>query len=106
MIEPLKLSPIEEVADETKELCKKFKERYMPRFIDQIVKNHRFHHKFYIDVFTGKDFVDYAIEQHLVKNKRQAIELGNKLIYGRVIQHVSKKRLFYDDGFNYYRFEQ
>jgi hypothetical protein len=106
MIEPLKLPPIEEIPSETIEICKRFKERYISRFVNQIVKNHRFHHKFYIDVFTGNDFVNYAIELNLVKNKKQAVELGNKLIFGRVIQHVSKRRFFYDDGFNYYRFEQ
>jgi hypothetical protein len=106
LIEPLKLPLIEEIPEETVEICRRFNEKFTSRFSAEIVKNHRFHHKFYYDVFTGGDFVDMALGLNLIKNRKQAVSLGNKLIYGRVIEHVSKKRLFFDDGFNYYRFLQ
>ena len=95
--------PIEEVPNGTIEICKKFEEKYKTRCKEDIVRNQRFHHKYYLNVFKGNEFVSWLVGHKLVKNRKQGEELGKKLIDGGVILHVSNKRHFYD-SFNLYKF--
>jgi hypothetical protein len=47
--------------------------------------------------------VDWLKRNRLAKNRRKAVDIGRKLVEGRIIQHVSIKRHFHD-GFHFYRF--
>jgi hypothetical protein len=102
LIEKFKLPPLDQVPDETIEVCNKFQE-YKTKCIRDIVKNQRFHYKYYQNVFNGSQLIDWLLSQNLVKSRQEGLELGRKLIFGRVITHVSHKRNFYD-GFHLYKF--
>ena len=102
-IKPFKLPPIESLDIRTREICKKFNEKYKSSCIAQIVRDQRFHYKFYIGVFKGSEFVDWLVKKKLVKTRNQGVNLGRNLLLGRVLHHVSNKRNFHDD-FNLYRF--
>ncbi len=104
LIKPFELPPIDKVPASTLDICKKFDEKYKSKCREDIVRNHRFHYHFYLNVFKGNEFVSWLIKQKLVRTRKQGEELGKKLIDGRVIHHVSNKRGFYD-SFNLYKFD-
>jgi hypothetical protein len=93
------------VSAETIELCRLFESKYKQKCMSRIARDQRFHTKFYKQVFTGRDFVTWLRRKRLIKSRRQGVELGRKLIAGRVINHVSFNRNFYDN-FNFYSFNQ
>ena len=101
---PFNLKPLDQVSPETIKVCRKFDEKYKSRCIESIVSSQRFHHKFYLNVFKGTEFVSWLVKKKLVRNRKQGEELGKRLVEGRIISHVSKKRDFYD-SFHLYKFE-
>jgi len=92
-----------EIPEETREICEKFERQYKNLCARAIEKNQRFHYKFYVNVFSGSDLIDWMIAKKLIKSRLHGEYLGKKLLQGHLIHHVSKKRDFYD-GFHLYKF--
>lgn len=103
LIEKFKLPQIEHVPKETLDMCKLFETKYKAECIRKLTRDQRFHYKFYRNVFTGSDLVDWLLRKRLVKTRSQAVAFGRKLVISRVIHHVSHNRHFYDN-YNFYRF--
>ena len=101
---PFKLVALDDISPETRTICERFRRRYAAKCAMQIVTNQRFHHKFYRDAFKGSDLVEWLLVNGLISERQKCVDLGNQLIQGRVIAHVTNKRAFFDDGFNFYRF--
>ena len=104
LIKPYQPVPMDQVPRQTTEICRKFEEKYKSKCIEDIVRNQRFHYKFYLNVFKGNEFVNWLVKQKFVKSRKQGEELGKKLIQGRVIHHVSNKQAFFD-SFHLYKFD-
>ena len=104
MIEPYKATPLDQVPEATIRSCKKFEDRYKLCCRQEIVRNQRFHHRYYLNVFKGSELVTWLLRHRLVRSRKEGELLGKKLVEGRVITHVSKSRHFYD-SFNLYKFE-
>ena len=94
---------MENVQQETINLCSKFERKYKTKCSDKIVRDLRFHHKYYRNVFKGSDFVDWLIKKKLVDTRTKGQEFGKKLIEGRIMSHVTHKRHFFD-GYHLYKF--
>ena len=57
----------------------------------------------YQEVFTGEDFVAWLINVGLAGDRQEGVHYGERLIEGRVMEHIVRKRTFYDKNY-YYRF--
>jgi hypothetical protein len=104
LIKPFELKPLDQVASNVLEVCKKFEDKYKTKCFGDIVRNQRFHYHFYLNVFKGNELVSWLIKKRLVRTREQGEQLGQQLVEGRVIHHVSRKRNFYD-SFNLYKFD-
>lgn len=65
----------------------------------------RFRFKTYEDVFEGTTLVDWLIEAGLSADRGEAVELGNNLLKGQVIEHCLQEHLFYDLPY-FYQFKR
>lgn len=61
----------------------------------------RFRLKTYEQVFDGTVFVDWLIESELVTDREEAVEFGNILLQGRVIEHCLGEHFFQDSPYFY-----
>lgn len=84
------------------EFCKKFERLHKSKCL-KILKNIKFHHKYYSSVFRGSDLIDWFIKKKIACSRTEAEILGKKLIDGRIIRHVTQNRSFYD-GYHLYTF--
>lgn len=103
LIEPFKLPDLDDLPQETIDMCKKFELKYKSKCANKIVKDLRFHHKFYRSVFKGSDLIDWLIKKNLADTRAKGEEIGKKLVEGQIISHVTHKRHFYD-GYHLYKF--
>lgn len=76
IIEPFKLPQLDQVPQETIEICRRFEQKYKILCQNDIVRNQRFHHKYYTNVFKGSDFIDWLLKRRLVETRSQGEELG------------------------------
>ena len=53
------------------------------------------------DIFTGEDLVSWLINVGLADDRSDAVEYGSKLVNGRVVTHIDKRRSFYDKDYLY-----
>jgi Protein kinase domain/Domain found in Dishevelled, Egl-10, and Pleckstrin (DEP) len=55
-------------------------------------------------VFTGEDFVDWSLKRLPIRNRAEAVELGQTLIHGADIESVASDEGFTDSKSSFYRF--
>ena len=53
------------------------------------------------DVFSGEDMVTWLINVGLADDREDAVEYASKLVSGRVVAHIDKRRSFYDNEYLY-----
>ena len=63
----------------------------------------RYYLRVYESVFTGSDFVDWLVDNGLVRTRADGVQYGHHLLQGRVLTHVTEEHYFYDDSY-FYRF--
>jgi len=56
----------------------------------------RFRLRTFEGVFTGTVLVDWLVEEGLAADRFEAVDLGNSLLQGRVIEHCVREHFFYD----------
>ena len=57
----------------------------------------------YRRVFTGTALTDWLLKVGLAEARAEAIAYGQRLLLGRIIHHVTREYLFYDQMY-FYRF--
>eukprot|EP00127_Corallochytrium_limacisporum_P003183 Clim_evm32s147 gene=Clim_evmTU32s147 len=77
--------------------------RNMKNFIEIKDRRNKTRTKMYEGCFLGKDAVKWMLRHHYASNEMAAVRLGNALMLGGFIQHVSDKRNFENSGV-FYRF--
>jgi len=53
--------------------------------------------------FSGHRLVDWLLQNRLVSSREEGVEFGRNLLYGRVIEHITKEHFFLDNTY-YYKF--
>lgn len=100
--EELSLPKLEALAPETVLTCQRFIQYHMAACISAISQSVQgTFGRSYEDVFTGEDLVSWLINVGLAEDRTVAVEYGSKLVLGRVMEHIDKRRSFYDRSYLY-----
>eukprot|EP00794_Sanderia_malayensis_P003284 gene3284-3766_t len=108
----VKLQPVDTLDEATSSLCSKFKAHHLEICRSDLVKDLRqaifsllylFRFQTYTSVFQGNHFIDWLIEFGLANTRMDAVNYGNCLLRGRVIEHCVKEHYFFDLPY-FYRF--
>lgn len=102
------LPPIDQLNLETMEFCDNFKQNYLIQCKSELAAE-----KVHLDPlpgsvsnqmhFSGRQLVDWLLKNQLASTRDEAAILGNRLLFGRIIEHITKHHLFFDNTF-YYKF--
>jgi len=92
----VKLPSPDDLDDATLNLCESFILYHRDRCKTDLVGCKRYRLRKYRNVFVGSKFVDWLIEVGLAKDRADAVNLGRKLLLGRVIEHAQKEHYFHD----------
>lgn len=68
------------------------------------IRNRSFMKRVYRDCFIGSDAVDFLVTQGFADTRKQAVDIGQKLIASSFIRIVTGKRKKFQDAYLYYRF--
>ena len=102
--EELSLPQLEALAPDTVLTCQRFIQYHLAACISAIGQSVQgTFGRSYEDVFTGEDLVSWLINVGLAEDRTDAVEYGSKLVLGRVMEHIDKRRSFYDRNY-FYRF--
>ena len=100
--EEISLPQLEALAPETVLTCHRFIQYHMAACISAIGQSVQgTFGRCYEDVFTGEDLVSWLINVGLAEDRTDAVEYGSKLVLGRVMEHIDKRRSFYDRSYLY-----
>ena len=61
----------------------------------------RYHLRLYEDVFTGTELVDWFLAKQLVISREDAVNYGDILLQGQIIEHVFQEHNFHDESYFY-----
>ncbi|XP_071039312.1 lysosomal cholesterol signaling protein isoform X1 [Parasteatoda tepidariorum] len=81
--------------------CSKFTSYYLNQCFQRIARDRKWIDELYENCFWGHQLVDWMIEEGLAQDDVEAEELGQKLLLGGVIQHVTNSYKFYDAPYLY-----
>ncbi|XP_077866732.1 lysosomal cholesterol signaling protein-like [Saccoglossus kowalevskii] len=102
-VEHVQLPEKRDLDQETKFTCEQFNMYHKDRCKQELVHDLRYHLRVYKGVFRGSAFVDWLLEVGLAKDRSDAGKYGNRLLLGRVIEHVKQEHHFHDRSY-FYRF--
>lgn len=97
------LPPIERLNSDTLELCTFFRERHQHNFADEVAFSLSEGEAFERKYFRGHQLVDWLVKRRITESRDDAINLGTHLLFGRVIEHISREHYFCDNTY-YYKF--
>ena len=92
------LPPIRSLNPDTIILCEQFRKFHLKSCKDDVtftLENDVY--------FCGKRLIDWLLRKQFVSTREEGIDYGRKLLYGRVIEHITREHFFCDNTF-YYRF--
>jgi hypothetical protein len=69
------------------------------------VRNRSWMKRIHRDCFIGSDAVDFLVIQGLADTRKQAVEIGRKMLAKKMIRHVTDSQKF-SDSYHYYRFAE
>ncbi|ELU07844.1 hypothetical protein CAPTEDRAFT_121915 [Capitella teleta] len=95
------LPSIDDLPPETNELCRQFVTHHRDNCMKAIVGCRRYRLRRYRNVFLGTELVDWLLSIGLASDVTSAVEIGNKLLYGRIIQHVRREQVFCNQPYLY-----
>uniref|UniRef100_A0A4W3IP52 G protein-coupled receptor 155 n=1 Tax=Callorhinchus milii TaxID=7868 RepID=A0A4W3IP52_CALMI len=90
------------IREEMKMTCQQFVQYHKNQCASDIVKERRCGAQSYTDVFQGCHLVDWLIQVGLAHDRGEAVNYGNRLLKGGVIQHITEDYSFCDESL-YYR---
>lgn len=104
------LPPAESLNADTREFCRRFCRDYREQSISDITfrlsntntddNDNQSNCKLY---FCGRQLVDWLMAKNLATERSEAIDRCHQLLYGRVIEHITRHHHFFDNSY-YYRF--
>ncbi|KAK1165664.1 hypothetical protein AOXY_G14250 [Acipenser oxyrinchus oxyrinchus] len=83
--------------------CRQFVNYHKDQCVKDIVQERRCGIKTAAGIFCGSDLVDWLIRVGLAHDRGEAVEYGEKLLQGGVLQHLTGEYEFRDESL-YYRF--
>ncbi|KAF8795036.1 Integral membrane protein GPR155 like protein [Argiope bruennichi] len=87
---------------EIAQFCHQFNTYYISKCFQNLAKNRKWKDDFYKNCFWGHQLVDWLIQEGVAKDDIEAEELGQKLLLGGVISHVTGAHHFHDAPYLYY----
>ena len=100
--EELTLPRVETLPLETVLTCQRFLQYHKSACVSAI--GHHVEGAFgqvYTDVFAGEQLVSWLINVGLVEDREEGVEYGGRLLLGRVLEHIDKRRSFHDRDYLY-----
>ncbi|GFU36996.1 integral membrane protein GPR155 [Nephila pilipes] len=82
--------------------CNQFNTFYISKCFQNLAKDRKWKEDFYKNCFWGHQLVDWLIQEGVAKDDIEAEELGQKLLLGGVISHVTEAHHFHDAPYLYY----
>ena len=61
----------------------------------------RYHLRVYENVFTGTELVDWLLTKQLVNSREDAVNYGDILLQGQIIEHAFQEHNFHDENYFY-----
>eukprot|EP01038_Epipyxis_sp_PR26KG_P005248 gene5248-7293_t len=68
------------------------------------IRNRSWMKRLHRDCFIGSDAVDFLVTQGLADNRKQAVEIGSKLVQKKFIRRVIDSSTKFTDSYHYFRF--
>jgi hypothetical protein len=69
------------------------------------IRNRSWMKRVHRDCFIGSEAVDFLVTQGLADNRKQAVEIGRKMVTKKMVRHVTDSQKF-GDSYHYYRFAE
>ncbi|MGH0120387.1 UNVERIFIED_CONTAM: hypothetical protein FKN15_039190 [Acipenser sinensis] len=95
--------PESAVPEEIIMTCRQFVSYHKDQCVKDIVQERRCGIKTTAGIFCGSDLVDWLIRVGLAHDRGEAVEYGEQLLQGGVLQHLTEEYEFRDESL-YYRF--
>uniref|UniRef100_A0A4W3IGA8 G protein-coupled receptor 155 n=1 Tax=Callorhinchus milii TaxID=7868 RepID=A0A4W3IGA8_CALMI len=92
------------IREEMKMTCQQFVQYHKNQCASDIVKERRCGAQSYTDVFQGCHLVDWLIQVGLAHDRGEAVNYGNRLLKGGVIQHITEDYSFCDESLYYLKY--
>src|SRR5699024_6213775 len=104
------LPPVSSLEVETVAICRQFREQHLDVCLGAIGfslnrEQHLNNHSNDLQVFSGRRLIDWLLQKRLVTSREEGLEFGRRLLYGRVLEHITREHFFCDNTY-YYRFIQ
>ncbi|GIY32339.1 integral membrane protein GPR155 [Caerostris darwini] len=87
---------------EIAQFCNQFNTYYISKCFQNLAKDRKWKENFYKNCFWGHQLVDWLIQEGVAKDDIEAEELGQNLLLGGVISHVTEAHHFHDAPYLYY----
>ncbi|GFY74091.1 integral membrane protein GPR155 [Trichonephila inaurata madagascariensis] len=84
------------------QFCNQFNTFYISKCFQNLAKDRKWKEDFYRNCFWGHQLVDWLIQEGVAKDDIEAEELGQNLLLGGVISHVTEAHHFHDAPYLYY----
>ncbi|GFT38860.1 integral membrane protein GPR155 [Trichonephila clavipes] len=84
------------------QFCNQFNTFYISKCFQNLAKDRKWKEDFYKNCFWGHQLVDWLIQEGVAKDDIEAEELGQNLLLGGVISHVTEAHHFHDAPYLYY----
>lgn len=69
------------------------------------IRNRSWMKRIHRDCFIGSEAVDFLVTQGLADHRKQAVEIGKRMMAKKLIRHVTDSQRF-GDSYHYYRFAE
>ncbi len=69
------------------------------------IRNRSWMKRIHRDCFIGSEAVDFLVTQGLADHRKQAVEIGRKMVARKLVRHVTDSQKF-GDSYHYYRFAE
>lgn len=69
------------------------------------IRNRSWMKRIHRDCFIGSEAVDFLVTQGLADHRKQAVEIGKRMMAKKLIRHVTDSQKF-GDSYHYYRFAE
>ncbi|CAL1263203.1 unnamed protein product [Larinioides sclopetarius] len=89
-------------SSEIAQFCNQFNTYYISKCFQNLAKDRKWKDDFYKNCFWGHQLVDWLIQEGAAKDDIEAEELGQNLLLGGVISHVTGAHHFHDAPYLYY----
>ena len=69
------------------------------------IRNRSWMKRIHRDCFIGSEAVDFLVTQGLADHRKEAVDIGRKMVARKLVRHVTDSQKF-GDSYHYYRFAE